>query len=483
MPDILDFLSAASRSDGAADSDVQFSTEPVAGVDISGSVKQWRKKTHCCKKKPTAAQRLQLAGDRRHNLKHARAVRRSKFLDKKIGKLEKRSASCAAAWNSTQLKHGDRALLAEDGTCATHPEQFASHNAIKLGYTDSLDARLPSKQYLQVRALLVHCSLKLQHDIHLSAVKNVLSEPAGFLFIERSFDTTPVHLSFGHLAEQLRPHARYIVPRRWRDHLGQVLATYEDLIRFGVKPSQHGVLDVMVQHMVIEHGGGRVEVLMPARVMFGPQAGHTYVALQSALGYAWSTEALSALHKVIVILADNGDSASSNRKAMLFLGKHAGARIIYIANRCLVHQLFRGVVTILERIGLVKDLTSFTGVFKIAGRQDQFRRAVASIVSSKIHYARGLAPPGDDVPHRRHGRRILVVLIRDRVLRKEFANPLATPQQDEIIERCRTAYKLLQFPWHEEVIGHYCHLSVAAGELKKQRWHASSRCCIGSTLS
>ena len=71
---------------------------------------------------------------------------------------------------------------------------------------------------------------------------------------------------------------------------------------------------------------------------------------------------------------DNGDSAAQNRKAMLYIGKHAGDAFFCFANMCCVHQLFRSVATCLERLELVRPMYALTNVMKLASRQDQMRR-------------------------------------------------------------------------------------------------------------
>ena len=87
--------------------------------------------------------------------------------------------------------------------------------------------------------------------------------------------TTPhVHVTFGHLAEFLRPHARYVVPNKFRDTLGKTLATQNEMFALGLSTSQHGVMDIFVQHMLVQYSTGQHLVLVvPPRVMLGkPQA-------------------------------------------------------------------------------------------------------------------------------------------------------------------------------------------------------------------
>ena len=240
------------------------------------------------------------------------------------------------------------------------------------------------------------------------------------LFLERDFDDAPTHLKFGHLCEELQPHVRYVVPHRWRGLLGgQSLATYNQLMKVGVNPAQHGVMDIFSQHLTIEYAAGEhIAVLIPPCVLLGKTAGHIYNALHQALGTEFDVEKLRTLSETtLILLIDNADSAASNRKAMLFAARAYGANVLYFPNRCLVHQLFRGTIVILERMELVKDMSCLHSVFRITGRRDQFRRALARVVS-ELDFQDGVEPPPDDCPHRAQNKLILDSLLLDRALRQ-----------------------------------------------------------------
>ena len=82
------------------------------------------------------------------------------------------------------------------------------------------------RNVVSVRAAVFDCAIREQHD----EVAAVLSRSAGvpWMFLERSFDDTPLHLSFGALTEELRPVARYVVPRGQRRLVGgRALASYD----------------------------------------------------------------------------------------------------------------------------------------------------------------------------------------------------------------------------------------------------------------
>eukprot|EP00975_Prorocentrum_lima_P067156 12913283-Prorocentrum_lima.AAC.1 len=57
--------------------------------------------------------------------------------------------------------------------------------------------------------------------------------------------------------------------------------------------------------------------------MSGKRVGHITQALESAAGGLFSQESLEKLSKRLILIVDNVDSASSNRKATLLLAKTA----------------------------------------------------------------------------------------------------------------------------------------------------------------
>ena len=166
----------------------------------------------------TATEKVQLADRRRELLKRARTSKRLKVLEGQVTHLQRTSDVHAGAWNSTQLSIGAEAGTHRDDDRVRHKSQFNAHGAMKLAFADTLDKRLPSSKYVQVRACVVHAALVAQAS---SAAAKVKSPENKYLFIERDFDDAPIHITFGALAETIAPFAKYVVPNQWRDLLGK----------------------------------------------------------------------------------------------------------------------------------------------------------------------------------------------------------------------------------------------------------------------
>ena len=114
---------------------------------------------------------------------------------------------------------GDHAAIERKGNGKLNPRQWTPHATLKVAFArHSLPTALPTRRYLDARAAAVHAALGAQDQ---QAKASLADDPAAWLFIERCFDETPLHLDFGHLAEQIAPLARYFVPCR-----AQRLSTY-----------------------------------------------------------------------------------------------------------------------------------------------------------------------------------------------------------------------------------------------------------------
>ena len=256
------------------------------------------------------------------------------------------ATSAEDAWNSTQLRHGHRAAGSGGGGDAKHKSQFCIHGTLKLGYTDGIDARLQTNNYVDIRAAMVDCCMK---PTKAKAMEHTKQSSSGYMLIERSFDDTPSHQAFGQLAEIVAPSARYILPRRHRQLAGKSLASYKELMKLGIPKAQHGILDILSESIVIDVDVGEYwQLLIPPLILLGKSSGHVFRALETALDGMFSQGALMQLDKDIVFVIDNADSASGNRKAMLLFGKTMDDNILYWANRCIVHQVHRCVIVVLE---------------------------------------------------------------------------------------------------------------------------------------
>lgn len=351
-----------------------------------------------------------------------------------------------SAWNSTRTNFGEKV---SDGQTIKHKTQFDPHGALKLAFSNSLDSRLATKSYLEARAMVVHALLASQASSVASLLDNTAAR-SKYLFLERSWDDTPIHVSFGQLAEQIAPFAKYVVPGLHRAGVGRSLVSYDDCMSRGIPMAQHGIADVFAEHVVMESSPGEaVKVLVPIRIMLGKTAGHIFNALQTTLRSSWSHDSLSQLDRELILVVDSADSASANRKAVMYFGKHAPENALCFGNRCSVHQLQRCLFAVLERLKMTSNMVCLTNTLVVSGRQNQFRKAIATIVAGDLetNYFGGLEPPAIDAPHRQHSRNLVDKLLLERSWRRDYSSPLASSSDGEVRRRADMLCDLLQSPW------------------------------------
>ena len=413
-------------------------------------------------RRPTVSERLDLQGRRENILQRARLQKKILQLQKSVRTQDADGLQCAQAWGSTQLHLGDEALRTAQDRQVKHKLQFSAHGALKLAYSDSIDSKGASKSHVPIRAAVTACILQQQNEIIEQQVAK--DSGSGYLFIERSFDDTPAHLSFGQLAEVIAPIAKYAVPSRFKELAGKSFAECKEVMVLGVPAAQHGVLDLFVEQITVEYGPGRkTHIMIPPRIMLGKKAGYVYNALQTTAGGAWSLEKLSAMTDKFILMVHNGDSASSNRKAMLYIGKESPSHVLCVANRCLIHQLFRSISVVLNREQLDTSVRSLTSVLHISTRIDQLRRAVAVVLRRSFVYHRGLQPPSPETEHRQHSKFSMQKLLLERTIREELANPFETFSCEELRRRSDLLCDHLQGPWDHDQVYHYCPAGCACG--------------------
>jgi hypothetical protein len=327
----------------------------------------------------------------------------------------------AHAWNVAQLRVGHLAALGlSDATKRQHRNQWSLHGLLREAF--SRRTMTQPRRYIDARAVVVHTSIAAQREVASLALAE--SRAPDFLFVQREFDETPLHVSFGGLAEEISPFARYLgpggklvkfkewpeaasyaapssesrqkrrCPRQREDAALQcrvVVATVrasrqrwvgvwgspQDLLTLGTRKADNGIADVMVQSINVQHGHGKtLQLLVPPRVMRGKTASHIFSALEGALDGDWSLATLQAqtAEGKLVLLVDVADSASANSKAMQFIGSSLGQGlgndlILYWPQRCAIHQVFRGMVSILECLEVFKRLFCITSVLAVTSRQ------------------------------------------------------------------------------------------------------------------
>eukprot|EP00959_Pyramimonas_sp_CCMP1952_P273350 5713406-Pyramimonas_sp.AAC.1 len=275
-----------------------------------------------------------------------------------------------------------------------------------MAFSDQAVKHQQSTRQLDARGLVADAALSISNrEMHAA----LAADPARWLVVQRSYDETPMKFMLGALAEELAPHARYIVPAHLRPVVGSPLMDWNALLQFGVTPGQKAIVDIFAFAMDIVSGDVRLAAESPCRVLKGKKAGHVHRAVTSAFDGKWD-ELLEAFpDKELVLLVDVSDSASSNRKQQSYqqflLESRPGALCAPV--RCSVHQLFRSLVVVIKRYEVMKGMFCLSNVVSVGSRQEAFKRALVSVVQYSFKYLDRNSDepfPPATAPHRKHAR-------------------------------------------------------------------------------
>ena len=334
---------------------------------------------------------------------------------------------------------------------------FTVSGVFKLAFSEeSSKRRRASCKYIDARACVSDAALAAEQAI---VAKRLAAKPP-WLYIERCFDETPVHLAFGDLTEVIAPAAMYYVPAgAHRDLLGKPLCSFKESTTYGIKRGRHGIVDVMEMTVAVCFGQGQgMQLTSPPRIMAGKSANHVLAALDTVLGSQWSVEQLRSLASEVplVLLTDVADSAAANRKALHVLSQELPKNVLHWAQRCSIHQMFRSIVTVLKRLSVMNPLYCLTNVLRITSKQEKLAHALSTLVRRRVDYRPGLAPPPADSPTRAHAEAVLDRLVWRRAVRDDSAKLFANCRREGLQEKIHAVKSLLQGPWWQQPLVHFC---------------------------
>ena len=215
----------------------------------------------------------------------------------------------AQAWGDTQLCVGDHAALVTRKQQI--PKGLRLHNltvVYKEAFEPGFGARINDKRERTNHRALINSAATLAQQ---NALQDFLGATRSWLHIERLFDETPYHFSFGLCADALAPIARYFVPPKYRPRSSEERSyhSYEHCIDLGMKLGHHGVLDVVAMKIKVAGSNGanldsaqRRSLHIRPRIALGKHAGFVFAALDQALEGEFSIEKLCALAKTVPAL-------------------------------------------------------------------------------------------------------------------------------------------------------------------------------------
>lgn len=149
---------------------------------------------------------------------------------------------------------------------------------------------------------------------------------------------------------------------------------------------------------------------------------------------------------------------NKTKKAMAsFLTRFSGKpNILYWPQRCMVHQIFRTITMVLERIDCIRPLSCVSSVLHLATRQAALAASITHLVKARFRYLPGMQPPPDDAPSRLYAQAVCTHLLLNRVVRDDPSKIFETPAEELVSRRIERLQQLSQGPWWMPDIVHYC---------------------------
>jgi len=295
---------------------------------------------------------------REERMKKCRFAKRLKNVAHELTAAKGALQPTRAAWNSTQLRFRDHAASSrKDKVKKLQLKQWTVHGTMKLAFTLVQPSLLSTCRYLDARGCVAYAHLHLQA----ATIRRSRDEHSrhDWMFMQRCFDETPAHLSFGLFAPELAPVARYKIPAKHRAQFdGQATASLKDLEAVGAQVGRHGVVDFVESATTVLACGEAFDILIPTRVLKGKKSQYTFQALDHSIGGHLSMADLIELvsSMSLILLVDTADAAGSNRKAMACIGSKLPDNILYVANKCVIHQVFRCIVAVLTKLQVMQSL-------------------------------------------------------------------------------------------------------------------------------
>jgi hypothetical protein len=338
---------------------------------------------------PPVERRNALRSHQRHVLRLERAVEKRKTAHDAV----------AQRWNAKALRHGERLQASGGQTDFLHPRSWSAAGVCdfalrRIGTTHGKLQRL-SHRGLDALACVALALARYQEDhvkqFLLSLVSGVVKP--SYIWIQRSWDETPVNAKFGLCTDLARPIARYwayegeMVGSSSSSQGCWVRLTHEEYIRRGLgrEPSS-GSLQMMAQTIVVHwavpmsgdakhmHEHHKEVLLMPPVFMARNNASSLFQALEDTLPQlCWTSLVALTEHVQCVVLSLVGDLDSANVRLKHEFGRRArehnasadGAghgRIFVLDIACTAHIIHRMVETRFKTEELVPKLHSIAFV-------------------------------------------------------------------------------------------------------------------------
>ncbi len=154
------------------------------------------------------------------------------------------------------------------------------------------------------------------------------------------------------------------------------------------------------------------------------------------------------------MLVDTADAAGPNRKAMASIGCEVPPNVLYLPLKCLIHQVFRAIVTVLSAFAVMQDTFALVKVMHVQSKKEVLLKALREQIDVDLStgYFIGVDPPAN----RTCEKWLVESLLWRRQFRDDCGKVFASQSDEMVIARGESLLGLLQGSWSRPGLQHFC---------------------------
>lgn len=219
-----------------------------------------------------------------------------------------------------------------------------------------------------------------------------LRERRGSMFVGVCYDATPLHITFGALAEHLQGSARYLVLDRESGKWTAVpLAKYMGVRKRSIP--QTGISELFAQSTTLSWFDGDQfisrTVLVPPRFIQDGRASTVYRAVNDGVKSLCVDTALPLLCEEMrwIMICETPDNAGANQRKMWATAERLPRNCLFIGSGCCVHHCHRIVASVTQAPGhlsLMGDIFATKFVTHISSNYCHLSRALKELLQEEL---------------------------------------------------------------------------------------------------
>lgn len=143
-------------------------------------------------------------------------------------------------------------------------------------------------------------------------------------------------------------------------------------------------------------------------------------------------------------------------EATQVIGANLPDNVLYFPGRCMIHQIFRSIVQVLEKYQFMRQLFCVTQVFQAQSHKERILKSLRVVVDHDFTAGGGFILGDPPERCRRSEQWLVRHLLWRRQFRDDASSVFANSSETAVLERGKAILDILQGPWHAQKFQHYC---------------------------